>query len=294
MLSDAVAFAVEPFQNLAVSVHVTSAPANLTGHPGSRTTSYFKSGDALSTADLPTAPQADHWYLLAQVDVIGDPAAAAIVVVGDSITDGRGSTTNKNDRWPNLLARRLHEAQPASPIAVLNQGAGGGRILHDGLGDSALRRFDRDVIAVPGVRWLVVLEGVNDLGGANGARAKGLPATTPADLIAAYRQMIARAHEHGIRAIGATIMPFGGFTSYYSEQSEADRQAVNRWIRTSGEFDGVIDFDAIARDPAQPSRLSTAVDGGDHLHPSAAGYRLMADAIDLTLFGVKTPQGTPK
>ncbi|HWL17678.1 MAG TPA: GDSL-type esterase/lipase family protein, partial [Opitutus sp.] len=145
-------------------------------------------------------------------------------------------------------------------------------------------RFDRDVLAQPGVRWLVIFEGVNDLGTAVGARTEGLPAASADDLIAAFRQMILRAHRHGIRVIGATIMPFAGFTSYDTPESEADRQKVNAWIRDSGEFDGVIDFDAITRDPAQPARLSAAVDGGDHLHPSAAGYRIMADAIDLSLF----------
>ncbi|HEY0944696.1 MAG TPA: SGNH/GDSL hydrolase family protein [Opitutaceae bacterium] len=287
MLSDDVPLAVAAFENLAVSVQLADVPARLTGHPGSRTTSFIHAGNGLSLATLPDAKETDHWYLLAAVEVLAAPAASAVVVIGDSITDGRGSTTNQNDRWPNQLARRLYANPATAQIAVLNQGTGGGRVLHDGLGDSALRRFDRDVLAVPGVRWLIVFEGVNDLGGAVGARAKGEPATTAQDLIAAYRQMILRARSHGIRVIGATIMPFAGFTSYDTPQSEADRQAVNDWIRHSGEFDGVIDFDAITRDPANPSRLSAAVDGGDHLHPSAAGYQIMADAIDLTLFSPK-------
>ena len=284
MMSDDVMFAVEAFENLAVSLHVLEVPEQLTGHPGSRTTSFIQSGDALAQKSWPDAQQTDHWYLLASVEVLADREAAAIVVLGDSITDGRGSTTNQNDRWPNLLARRLHANPATAKISVLNQGAGGGRILRDGLGDSALKRFDRDVLAQPGVRWLVIFEGVNDLGTAVGARTKGLPAASADDLIAAFRQMILRAHRHGIRVIGATIMPFAGFTSYDTPESEADRQKVNAWIRDSGEFDGVIDFDAITRDPAQPARLSAAVDGGDHLHPSAAGYRIMADAIDLSLF----------
>jgi len=205
-------------------------------------------------------------------------------VLGDSITDGRGSTTNKNDRWPNLLAQRLRANPATANIAVLNQGLGGNRLLRDGLGPNALARFDRDVLAVPGVRWVVVLEGVNDIGTAVAARSKGEPAATARDVIAAYRQIVTRAHSHGLRVYGATILPFEGFGAYSSAQSEADRQAVNQWIRTGGELDGVIDFDAIARDPAQPARLSAFVDGGDHLHPSAAGYRIMADAIDLSLF----------
>lgn len=282
--SDPVEFAVAPFENLAVSVQLLSVPRNLTGHPGSRTTSYIQPGDALAAPDMPEAVRTDHWYLLSSVEVWTEASAAAIVVLGDSITDGRGSTTNQNDRWPNILARRLHAQPETADIAVLNQGAGGGRVLRDGLGTSALARFDRDVLVPPGVRWLIVFIGVNDIGTAVGARTQGHPAATAQDLIDAFRQMILRAHTHGIRVIGATIMPFEGFTSYYTPESEAQRQEVNAWIRNSGEFDGVIDFDAITRDPESPGKLSPAVDGGDHLHPSAEGYRLMAEAIDLGLF----------
>ena len=284
MVSDPLAFDVTAFVNLAVTVHFASLPAALTGHPGSRTTSFIQAGNVTAAADLPGAVAIDHWYVLSGLDVWAEPRASAIVVLGDSITDGRGSTTNKNDRWPNLLAQRLRANPATANIAVLNQGLGGNRLLRDGLGPNALARFDRDVLAVPGVRWVVVLEGVNDIGTAVAARSKGEPAATARDIIAAYRQMVTRAHSHGLRVYGATILPFDGFGAYSSAQSEADRQAVNQWIRTGGELDGVIDFDAVARDPAQPARLAAAVDGGDHLHPSAAGYRIMADAIDLSLF----------
>jgi len=284
MFTDDVAFDVAPFVNLAVSIHIADIPQNITGHPGSRTGSFIVPGDAVAAADFTDAVRTERWYLLASLEVFADARSSAIVVIGDSITDGRGSTTDQNNRWPNLLARRLHANPATAHISVLNQGAGGGRVLRDGLGTSALGRFDRDVIAIPGVRWLIIFKGVNDLGTAVGARANGQPHATAADLIAAYRQMITRAHAHGIKVIGATIMPFAGFTSYDTPESEADRQAVNDWIRNSGAFDGVIDFDAITRDPENPSRLSSAVDGGDHLHPSADGYRLMADAIDLSLF----------
>jgi len=284
MVSDPVPFDVAALANLAVSVHLVSVPAALTGHPGSRTTSFLQAGDVSSAPDLRAPATVDHWYVLSGLDVWADPRAAAIVVLGDSITDGRGSTTNKNDRWPNLLSQRLRANPSTAELAVLNVGLGGNRLLRDGIGPSALARFDRDVLAVPGARWLVVLEGVNDIGTAVEARKRGEPAATAADVIAAYRQMIVRAHSHGLRVYGMTILPFEGFAAYSSPQSEADRQEVNRWIRAGGELDGVIDFDAVARDPARPSRLREAVDGGDHLHPSAAGYRVLADAIDLSLF----------
>ncbi len=284
MFTDDVAFDVTPFVNLAVSIHVADIPQNVTGHPGSRTGSFIVPGNAVSAANLTEPVRTERWYLLASLEVFTDAHSSAIVILGDSITDGRGSTTDQNDRWPNLLARRLHANPATAHLSVLNQGAGGGRVLRDGLGTSALGRFDRDVIAIPGVRWLIIFEGVNDLGTAVGARANGQPHATADDLIAAYQQMITRAHPHGIKVIGATIMAFGGFNGYDTPESEADRQKINDWIRHSGAFDGVIDFDAITRDPNTPSKLSAAVDGGDHLHPSAEGYRLMAEAIDLSLF----------
>jgi lysophospholipase L1-like esterase len=284
IISDPLDYEVKAFANLAVSVWCGSVPPALTGHPGSRTTSFLRTGDVLADAEFAGATRTDHWYLLAAVDVWSGLEQVAIVVVGDSITDGRGSTTNANDRWPNQLARRLRADPRTAGVSVLNQGIGGNRVLGRGLGPSALERFDRDVLAPAGVRCLVLFEGVNDLGAASGARAKGLPPITPRDIILAYQQMIVRARTHGLRVIGATIMPFSGFQLYEDAQSEADRQAVNAWIRGSGEFDAVIDFDAITRDPANPARLSAAVDGGDHLHPSAAGYKVMAAAIDVRVF----------
>ena len=286
LISDPIAFDLPPLSNLAVSIHVRGAPPDVTGHPGSRTTSYLQPGDAVSAPALPDAVPVDHWYFVSGIEVGASREAGAVVILGDSITDGRGSTTNGNDCWPDVLARRLQASSATSQVGVLNAGIGGNRLLRDGLGPSALARLDRDVLAQPGVRWLIVLAGINDIGTAAGARAKGEPAATADDLIAAYSQIIERARARGIRVYGATIMPFEGFTyaGYYTPEGEADRQKVNAWMRTSGRFDAVIDFDAVTRDPANPLRLSPAVDGGDHLHPSAAGYRIMADAIDLALF----------
>jgi lysophospholipase L1-like esterase len=291
VISDAVALELPAMADVAVTVHTKGAPSDVTGHPGSRTTSYFAYGNAAVDApDLPGAVRVDHWYLLTGIDVLTDRPAAAIAVLGDSITDGRGSTTNGNDRWTDRLSQRLRANPATADIAVLNLGLGGGRVLRHGLGPSAISRLDRDVIAEPGVKWLIILEGVNDIGGAVGARAKGEPAAPAAELIAAYEQIVLRAHDHGIRVYGGTITPLGGFKNYDTPESEADRQAVNAWIRTAGNFDGVIDFDAIARDPANPTHLSAATDGGDHLHPSAGGHKILAEGIELGLFdaaGVK-------
>lgn len=281
--SDPVDFNVVSFQNLAVSVLSSNVSNNITGHPGSRTTSYIQEGDALSATDLPTAAHTDHWYLLTSIEVLAHPDSAAIITLGDSITDGRGSTTNMNNRWPDVLARRLHANPQTQNISVINQGVGGGRVLRDGLGTSAIARFDRDVLAQPRVKWLIVFIGVNDIGTAAGAKERGMPAATTQDLIAAYRQMIVRAHSHDIQVIGATIMPFGG-SFYDTAEGEVQRQEVNHWIRTSEEFDAVIDFDKITQASDTPSTLSLNVDSGDHLHPSVNGHQIMANAIDLDIF----------
>jgi lysophospholipase L1-like esterase len=284
VVSDPLAFDLPPLSNVAITVTVKGAPAEVTGHPGSRTTSYLQAGDAASATDLPAAARVDHWYFLNGLDVAADAAAGAVAVLGDSITDGRGSTTNGNDRWPDNLARRLQANAATSSVAVINHGIGGNRLLRDGLGPNALARLDRDVLALPGVRWLIVLEGINDIGTRVAARARGERWATAEDIVAAYEQIIVRARARGIRVYGATILPFEGAAGYFTPDGEADRRKVNEWIRTSGRFDGVIDFDAATRDPQAASRLAAAVDGGDHLHPSAAGYRIMADAIDLGLF----------
>jgi lysophospholipase L1-like esterase len=290
MISDPLDFDLPPLSDLAVTIHVRGAPSGVTGHPGSRTTSFLQAGNAATSAELPRAVRVEHWYFLSGVDVLASADAASIAILGDSITDGRGSTTDGHDRWPDNLARRLRATPATSQIGVLNMGIGGNRLLRDGLGPNVLARFDRDVLAQSGVRWLIVVVGINDIGTAADARARGEPAATAEDIILAYEQIVERAHAHGIRVYGATIMPFEGFTymNYCTPEGEAVRRRVNDWIRTGGRFDGVIDFDAVTRDPDRPTRLSRAVDGGDHLHPSAAGYRIMADAVDLSLFALRS------
>lgn len=281
-LSDPVALDVKAFDDLAISLRASGDPASQTAHPGSRATSYVAAGDQIAAETLTGATPVDHWYLLSGIEVERCAAANGIVMLGDSITDGRGSTTNGNDRWPDVLARRL-----GGKAAVLNQGIGGNRVLLDGLGPSALARLDRDVLAQPGVRYVLVLEGINDLGVLTRLETK-----TPAErkafvtqLTAGYAQIVARAHARGMKVYGATITPDTGSAYYHPDAgSEADRQAINAWIRAPGHFDAVVDFDAVTRDPANPSRLAPAFDSGDHLHPNPAGYKAMGEAVPLALF----------
>jgi lysophospholipase L1-like esterase len=287
LLSDPLDFMVPPLSDLAVSIHYQVPPTVETGHPGSRATSYVVAGDQTAAATLLTPRAIDHWYQLSEIDVATSPTAAVIVALGDSTTDGHGATTNGNDRWTDVLAARLQALPDTRSTGVSNQGIGGNHLLTDGLGPSALARFDRDVLAPAGVRWLIVFEGVNDLGGL--ARNGEVPPADHAALVqkieAAYQQIIDRAHAHGLRVYGATITPYVGSGYYHpGPLSEADRQAVNQWIRGEGHFDAVLDFDAAVRDPQHPDQYLPAFDCGDHLHPSPAGYKAMASAIALTLF----------
>jgi len=286
-LSDPLDFPVAPLSDLAVTFHLDAPPARQTGHPGSRATSYYVHGDFVSAANLIEPKHVNHWYQVAGIDVQTGPGGAAIAVIGDSITDGHGATTNGNDRWTDVLARRLQDSPSTRNIGVSNQGIGGNHLLTDGLGPNVLSRFDRDALAPAGVQWVIVFEGVNDLGGL--ARLDEVTAAEHAALVrrvvAAYQQVIARAHAHGLRVYGATITPYVGSTYYHpGPMSEADRQAVNQWIRTAGHFDALIDFDAVVRDPQHPDQLLPIYDCGDHLHPSPAGFKAMGDAVPLDLF----------
>lgn len=277
-VSDPLTFPVADGTNLTVTLYLAQGQAStdVTSHPGSRTTSHLLAGDHVADTDLPGATPTDHWYFLSGVETTS--AARAVVVVGDSLTDGRGSTTNGNDRWPDLLFDRLRD------VPVLNQAAGGNRVLNDGLGPNVLARLDRDVLATTGVAWLLVFEGVNDIGTAEATEAA--QNQVAADLIAAYEQIAVRARAQDLRVYGATITPFGGNTGYDDPAGlrEATRQRVNHWIRTGGGFDAVVDLDRVTRDPADPRRMLPAYDTGDHLHFNPAGYRAIADAVPARLF----------
>ncbi len=286
-ISDPIAYPVTALSNLAVMFHLDEAPAQETGHPGSRSTTYYMHGDAVSSADMAGAKTVDHWYQISGIDVEAPADAASVIALGDSITDGHASTTNGNDRWTDVLAERLQGSAATRDVGVLNVGIGGNHLLIDGLGPNVLARFDRDVLAQAGVRWLIVFEGVNDLGGLT--REGEVSAAEHAQLVerilGVFQQIVMRAHAHGIRVIGATITPYMGSGYYHpGPANEADRQTINAWIRAPGHFDAVLDFDKTVRDPNQPDRLLPAYDCGDHLHPGPAGYRAMGEAVPLSLF----------
>jgi lysophospholipase L1-like esterase len=286
-VSDPLEFAVTPLADVTVTFYLELPPSRETGHPGSRATSYYAHGNAVSAANLADAKHVDHWYQISGIDVQAAPGAATVVALGDSITDGHGATTNGNDRWTDVLAQRLQGSPDTRNIGVSNEGIGGNHLLTDGLGPNALARFDRDVLAPAGVRWVIVFEGVNDLGGLarDGEVSAAEHATQVQRVVAAYQQIVARAHAHGLRVYGATITPYVGSSYYHpGPLSESDRQAVNQWIRGAGHFDAVIDFDSVLRDPEHPERLLPEYDCGDHLHPSPAGYRAMGNAVSLGLF----------
>ncbi len=276
--------------DLAISVFLPKRTPGAGTHYAAQQTSYIGPGDLTGATSFPEGATITSWVFLAGVDVLAPESASAVVAFGDSITDGARSTIDANRRWPDFLAARLLARRGGRKIGVLDAGIGGNRILHDASGNvrfgvSALARFDRDVLAQPGVKYVIVLEGINDLGHP-GSSAPDSETVTAEDMIAGLKQMIERAHEHGLKIFGATLTPFEGtvFKGYFTPEKEAKRKAVNEWIRTARAFDGVIDFDKAVRDPKNPDRILPAYDGGDRLHPGDAGYGAMGEAIDLSLF----------
>lgn len=284
--SDPVDVDVAPGANLTVTLYLGEGqPAGaVTSHPGSRTTSYLLAGDHVAAVDLPGAAPVDHWYILSGLSVPATATAAGVVLVGDSLTDGRGSTTNQNDRWPDRLFDRLRSRPDLGDIAVLRHAAGGTQLLDDGQGPGAVDRLVRAALSRTALRWLLVFKGVNDIGAA--APTGAAQRRVSASLIQAYDQIISRLHQEGVRVYGSTLLPFGGNADCddLPGHREWARQGVNEWVRGSGRFDAVLDFDRAVRDPADPRRLAPAFDAGDHLHLNPAGYRALADSVPLHLF----------
>lgn len=340
--SDPISYPMPPLSDLAITFYEEQPPEQETSHPGSRATTYYTHGNLVSAEELPGAKTIEHWYTIAGLDVAAAHSAFVVVTLGDSITDGHAATTNGNDRWPDVLARRLQNSTRTRNVAVVNVGTGGNRLLADGLGPNALARFDRDVLARAGVRYLIVLEGVNDLGTLHGLVPTGSEPSLPAEthttaketskmpdaarenassangngdsgrpsagiqqhppvrhfpeatpeqhdelvksILAAYAQIVARAHAAGIRVIGTTITPFGGSGYGRANANEADREKINEWILAPGHFDAVVDFARVVGDPDNPTKMAIQFDSGDHLHPSPAGYSAMGESIPLSLF----------
>jgi lysophospholipase L1-like esterase len=283
VVSDPVDLDVPKLTDLAISLYLPEDTGPPTVHLLGLHTTYIASGDATADATLDPSTTTTAYFWLSGVDVLAPSSASAIVAFGDSITDGFATTANKDQAWPTLLAKRLASGKSTPMLGVLNLGISGNRVLRDVAGTNALARFDRDVLARSGVHWMILLEGINDI---TFSAIPGIPpgqAVTAEDLIWGYRQIIEKAHMHGIKVAGATIMPVEGVATY-TENGEAVRQAVNQWIRTGGAFDAIIDFDALTRDPANPKRLRSEFDSGDHVHPNDGGNHAMADAIDLSTF----------
>lgn len=277
--SDPVSFNLKPRTDVAITIYYGDVPQDLTGHPGSRTTSYILAGNKLSSADFSGSVRTDHWYTITGIDV-KSPKSATVTIIGNSITDGRGSGTNRQNRWTDILSERLVTNRSTAKVGVLNLGIGGNCVLKPCLGQAALNRFERDIINQHGVRWLIILEGVNDIG----QTPDSLTAMQVANgLIEAYKKMADEAHAKNIKVYGATILPFGK-SFYYTDFREEARKRVNEWIRRSSYFDAVIDFDKALCDPLDPVSLLPDMQSGDFLHPNENGYKMMGEAIDLKLF----------
>ncbi len=282
--SDPVDLRVAPLSNLVVSIYLPQKTEPATYHQVALHTTYISGpGNFTAAQHMEERWTTTSYYWLVAVDVEAATQDGVIVTLGDSITDGFASTIDANHQWPSQLAARLQADPVTAGLAVANEGIGGNRILHNVIGPNALERLDRDVLARDGVKYMIVLESINDLGWPHQPGAHQSQEVTAQQLIAGLQQIIGRAHAHGIKVFGATLTPYQG-ANYYSDEGEAKRETINRWIRTSGAFDGVIDFDAAVRDPSSPRRFLPSYDSGDHLHPNDAGYKAMADAINLSLF----------
>ncbi len=279
LLSDPIAMPVKPLARIAISIHLPQGAPDATVHSYSAATGWTAPGDQTAATSLTDAATLGPRVIITGVEVENRKPARTIVTLGDSITDGVRATPDSDRRWPDLLAERLQRGG-MTLTGVANAGISANRLLSEGDGYNALARFDSDVLAVPGVSHVVILEGVNDLGAAARDQQPMLP---PAAIIGAYRQMIARAHDRGVKVILATILPYKG-AGYWSAAGEASRVAINDWIRTNREADGYVDLAQAIADPADPARMARAYDVGDALHPNDAGFRVMADAIDLSLF----------
>ena len=278
--SDPISFDLKSRMDLAITIYFGETCPNITGHPGSRTTSYLLAGNNTSVNDFSGSVSTDHWYIINGIDVKAPKSSGAVAILGNSITDGRGSGTNKQNRWPDILSERLLKNAGTQQVGVLNLGIGGNCVLKNCLGPSGVSRFSRDILKQQGIRWFIIAEGINDIG--------QIPDLATADkiaqdLIAAYKQMIVDAHAQGIKVYGATIMPFKK-SFYDAEYRQTARNTVNDWIRTSGNFDAVIDFDKAMRDPNDTLTILPTAHTGDFLHPNEAGYILMGEAVDLKLF----------
>ncbi|SPQ21575.1 00621136-af97-4f0b-b8c0-09cb37276600 [Thermothielavioides terrestris] len=291
--TDPIDFSVAAQANIAVTLYSQpgQSGSSITGHPGSRTTSHMQAGNHASAATLSGGSSTKHWYFLSAVEAWSPPTTGALVVLGDSISDGRGSTDDANNRWPDLLLARLQKASSSSSssgtnlsqIAVVNEAAGGNAVLSGGLGPTLLSRYKRDALQVAGVRWVLVFEGVNDIGGA--ATDAGTQAGVASRLEQAFAQIARDCKAAGLRTIGATITPFGGSGQAYSNPTrQQTREKVNDWILTSGTFDETVDFAAIVADKSVKSQLARQYDSGDHLHPNVAGYQAIADGFPLDVF----------
>jgi len=286
-ISDPVEMSVQPLAELSVSLYFPEETGPPTNHGTGLHNTYIKEGNTTADASMEDGRRTEQYYYLSAIDVEAPADAATIVTLGDSITDGARSMPETDHSWPALLAARLASSKLAAKLGVANEGIGGNRILRDGAGTSALARFDRDVLSQSGVKWVMFLEGINDIGHGN------TEPVTAEELIAAHKQIIEMAHAHGLKVIGCTLTPYEG-ASYFREEGEAMREALNQWIRTSGAYDAVVDFEAAVRDPANPKHIRPDFDPGDHLHPNNAGYEAMANAVDLAVFGGKAGKAKKK